>query len=107
MREYQPGATIRWHRDAGAFGPTVIGVSLRSACRMRFRRRRDDGWETAEATLEPRSLYLLAGAARATWQHSIPPTRDLRYSITFRTLRRRPGAVTADAAEGAGGPSRQ
>jgi len=85
--EYRPGATIGWHRDAPAFGSTVLGVSLAAACRMRFRRRVDDEWETWETVLEPRSVYLLAGAARATWQHSIPPTRELRYSITYRTVR--------------------
>ena len=87
--EYRPGATIGWHRDAPAFGSTVIGVSLASACRMRFRREREGGWETWDATLEPRSVYVLAGAARATWQHSIPPTQSLRYSITYRTIRER------------------
>jgi DNA oxidative demethylase len=88
VTEYRPGATIGWHRDAPAFGSTVLGVSLGSACRMRFRRRRDEGWETWERALEPRSVYLLSGAARASWQHAIPPTRDLRYSITYRTVRR-------------------
>jgi DNA oxidative demethylase len=87
--EYRPGATIGWHRDAPAFGSTVIGISLGSACRMRFRRKRGDSWETWEQTLEPRSIYVLSGAARSTWQHSIPPTPDLRYSITYRTIRER------------------
>jgi alkylated DNA repair protein (DNA oxidative demethylase) len=41
-----------------------------------------------ELTLEPRSGYVLAGEARRSWQHSIPPAKELRYSITFRTLRR-------------------
>jgi DNA oxidative demethylase len=40
-----------------------------------------------EVELEPRSGYVLGGAARSSWQHSIPATKDLRYSITFRTLR--------------------
>jgi alkylated DNA repair dioxygenase AlkB len=40
-----------------------------------------------EVLLEPRSGYVLAGKARTSWQHSIPPTKELRYSITFRTLR--------------------
>lgn len=88
--EYQPGATIGWHRDAPAFGSTVVGVSLLSACRMRFRRRVGDAWETYQQELEPRSGYVLGGPARSTWQHSVPPTPSLRYSITFRTLRRRP-----------------
>jgi alkylated DNA repair dioxygenase AlkB len=35
--------------------------------------------------LAPRSIYLLHGAARWEWQHSVAPTRSLRYSITFRT----------------------
>ncbi len=87
VTEYRPGATIGWHRDAPAFGSTVVGVSLGSACRMRFRRRAGAGWETWEQTLEPRSVYVLAGAARASWQHSIPPAPDLRYSITYRTVR--------------------
>jgi alkylated DNA repair dioxygenase AlkB len=42
-----------------------------------------------EVLLEPRSAYALTGAARWSWQHSIPATKELRYSITFRTLRRR------------------
>ncbi|MDQ2689915.1 MAG: alpha-ketoglutarate-dependent dioxygenase AlkB [Chloroflexota bacterium] len=87
VTEYRPGATIGWHRDAPAFGSTVIGVSLASACRMRFRRKRGDAWETWERALEPRSVYVLSGAARTSWQHSIPPTPELRYSITYRTIR--------------------
>ncbi len=87
VTEYPPGATIGWHRDAPAFGSTVLGVSLRSECRMRFRRQLDVAWETWEQSLKPRSAYLLSGAARASWQHSIPPTAALRYSITYRTVR--------------------
>lgn len=85
--EYPAGATIGWHRDAPAFGSTVLGVSLASACRMRFRRRRGDGWEVWEQTLEPRSAYVISGAARSAWYHSIPPTPEVRYSVTFRTVR--------------------
>ena len=36
-------------------------------------------------TLAPRSIYLLRGAARWEWQHSVAPTKGLRYSITLRT----------------------
>ena len=88
VTEYTPGATIGWHRDAPMFGPAVVGISLLAPCRMRFRRKRGDAWETFAAVLEPRSAYVLSGPARTAWQHSIPPTRELRYSITFRTLRR-------------------
>jgi hypothetical protein len=36
--------------------------------------------------LEPRSAYSITGHARWGWQHAISPTKELRYSITFRTL---------------------
>jgi DNA oxidative demethylase len=71
------------------FGPKVVGVSLAAACRMRFQRGKGERRQVAEVTLEPRSAYVLSGAARYVWQHSIPPTKALRYSITFRTLKAR------------------
>jgi alkylated DNA repair dioxygenase AlkB len=72
--------------DAPMFGAKVTGVSLAAACRMRFQRGEGDSRQVAEITLEPRSAYVLAGASRFAWQHSIPATKALRYSITFRTL---------------------
>jgi alkylated DNA repair protein (DNA oxidative demethylase) len=90
VARYPPGATIGWHRDAPMFGSPVIGVSLVSPCTMKFRRRTPEGFEVLPMLLEPRSLYILDGAARTQWQHSIPPTKALRYSISMRTLRRRP-----------------
>jgi DNA oxidative demethylase len=90
VTRYPPGAGIGWHRDAPQFRD-VSGVSLLTACRMRFRRGRTRAWETAELTLEPRSAYVLSGPARNQWQHQIPPVTEERWSMTFRTLRRRPG----------------
>jgi alkylated DNA repair dioxygenase AlkB len=87
VTQYPPGAPIGWHRDAPAFGD-VIGVSLGAASRMRFQRGKGEERETAEVVLEPRSAYVLTGPARTQWQHSIPPVKELRHSITFRTLRR-------------------
>jgi alkylated DNA repair dioxygenase AlkB len=49
------------------------------------------GWlrDRGAALMErDRSAYLLSGKARWSWQHSIPATDALRYSITFRTLKR-------------------
>jgi len=78
-----------WHRDAPMFGSKVAGVSLLAPCRMRFQRAtKDRGRETAAIELAPRSAYVLGGKARWSWQHSIPATKALRYSITFRTLKR-------------------
>jgi alkylated DNA repair protein (DNA oxidative demethylase) len=86
VQRYPAGSTIGWHRDAPAFG-TVVGISLGGASRLRFQRGKGDARRVWEVLLEPRSGYVLAGKARTSWQHSIPPTKELRYSITFRTLR--------------------
>lgn len=90
--EYSVGAPIGWHRDIPHFG-VVVGVSLGAACRMRFRKysrgrmkklKRD---EVLSIELQPRSVYLMSGASRELWQHSIPPVKELRYAIMMRTLR--------------------
>ena len=86
VTEYSPGAAIGWHRDRPVFGD-VIGLSLLSACRFRFRRKAMESWERRSLTVEPRSAYLLVGPSRTEWEHSIPAVEQLRYSITFRTLR--------------------
>jgi alkylated DNA repair dioxygenase AlkB len=87
VTEYEVGAAIGWHRDKAEFGD-VVGVSLGSPCTFRFRRRAGARWERVSLTLEPRSAYLLRGPSRTEWEHSIPAVDALRYSITFRTLRR-------------------
>jgi len=86
VQRYPPGATIGWHRDAPAFG-TVVGVSAGGSARLRFQRGKGEARRVWEVLLKPRSGYVLAGKARTSWQHSIPPTKELRYSLTFRTLR--------------------
>jgi alkylated DNA repair dioxygenase AlkB len=88
ITEYSVGAPIGWHKDRPVF-EDVIGVSLLSACRFRFRRKAGAKWERAAIVLEPRSAYLMRGAARWEWEHSIPEAESLRYSITFRSLRKR------------------
>jgi alkylated DNA repair dioxygenase AlkB len=84
--DYPPGAAIGWHKDRPDFGD-VIGISLLSPCTFRLRRKAGSSWERRSLTAEPRSAYLLRGAARNEWEHSIPPVGMQRYSITFRTLR--------------------
>jgi DNA oxidative demethylase len=88
VSRYPEGAGIGWHRDAPMFGSRIAGVSLLAPCRMRFQRTVRGVRTVAELQLAPRSAYLLAGAARWSWQHSIPAAKSLRYSVTFRTLRR-------------------
>jgi len=88
VTEYPPGAAIGWHRDAPPFG-IVAGVSLGTESRMRFQKGSGLSRTTAAVLLPPRSIYLITGPARSEWQHTLSPVRELRYSITFRTLRRR------------------
>ena len=88
VAEYQPGSPLGWHRDVPEF-ELVAGVSLQGRARMRLRpypHRKGD--RTAlKLDLEPRSTYVMRGPARWNWQHAISATHELRYSITFRTLR--------------------
>jgi alkylated DNA repair protein (DNA oxidative demethylase) len=86
LQQYPPGSTIGWHADAPAFG-TVVGISLQGSSRLRFQRGKGARRRVWEVLLEPRSGYVLAGEVHTLWQHSITPTKELRYSITFRTLR--------------------
>jgi alkylated DNA repair dioxygenase AlkB len=87
IAEYAEGTRLGWHRDVPQF-ELVVGVSLLGACRMRFRRYPPRYRERSIAIeLLPRSIYRLEREARWEWQHCVPPTPSLRYSITFRTLR--------------------
>jgi alkylated DNA repair dioxygenase AlkB len=86
VTEYQPGTPLGWHRDAPDY-ERVAGMSLGGWARMRLRRYPRGKDKPLALELAPRSAYQMTGAARWQWQHSIPATKELRYSITFRTLR--------------------
>jgi alkylated DNA repair dioxygenase AlkB len=88
VSRYPPHAGIGWHRDAPMFGSKIVGVSLLSESRLRLRPRKGVAGETVALELEPRSAYVLGGPARSEWEHSISPTKALRYSLTFRPLKR-------------------
>jgi alkylated DNA repair dioxygenase AlkB len=86
IAEYRPATPLGWHRDVPEF-EDVLGVSLLGHARLRFR-----PWPPASGQrstwnidLEPRSAYQVRGPARWQWQHAVSPTRELRYSVTFRT----------------------
>jgi alkylated DNA repair dioxygenase AlkB len=85
--DYDVGVGIGWHRDKPHFDK-VFGLSLGSACKLRFRRRHGEKWERFTLLAEPRSLYLMDGEARTRWEHSIPAVEQRRWSITFRTMHR-------------------
>jgi alkylated DNA repair dioxygenase AlkB len=89
IAEYQPGTPLGWHRDVPDY-EVVTGISLAGAARIRFRpypwkpeKKRD----VFALEVAPRSAYILRDEARWGWQHHVPPTKVLRYSITFRTRR--------------------
>ena len=95
INEYRPGSPIGWHRDAPQYD-IVAGVSLLSACRMKFRPYRSPTLPapkpsrrsaTHEIVLARRSAYLMTQLSRTEYEHHIPPVAELRYSVTFRTLR--------------------
>jgi alkylated DNA repair dioxygenase AlkB len=86
LTEYAEGAPINWHRDLPMFDK-VIGISLLSSCTMKLKSFRKEA-KAVSVLLPRRSLYIMEGAARWHNQHSIPAVKELRYSITFRTLRK-------------------
>jgi hypothetical protein len=93
INEYRPGTPIGWHRDAPQYD-IVAGISLLSACRMKFRPYRSPATPpsprrtaTHEIVLDRRSAYLMTEQSRQAYEHHIPPVAHLRYSVTFRTLR--------------------
>jgi alkylated DNA repair dioxygenase AlkB len=108
VAEYQPGTPLGWHRDVPDF-EDVVGVSLLGDAVMRFRPyppREPRRADVVKLALAPRSIYLLRGAARWEWQHSVAPTKTLRYSITFRTSRAEPTTSGPTAARSRSSASR-
>jgi alkylated DNA repair dioxygenase AlkB len=95
LARYDSGAGIGWHRDRDVF-EQVVGVSLNTPAKLRFRRRTADGFRRASVQIEPRSAYLLSGESRWTWEHSIFPGEQLRFSITFRALSEKGRKIAAE-----------
>jgi alkylated DNA repair dioxygenase AlkB len=83
--EYDTGVGIGWHRDKPHFD-RIFGLSLGSPCKFRFRRAAGDRWKRFAFDAAPRSIYMMGGAARGEWEHSIPAVEAPRHSITFRTM---------------------
>jgi len=89
ITEYPVGSVINWHRDAPPF-ELIAGISLLSDCTLRFRpcdKEIQNRKSIVALPVAPRSLYLISGEARTDWEHSIPAVKQVRYSITVRTLK--------------------
>jgi alkylated DNA repair dioxygenase AlkB len=89
VTEYPVDSVINWHRDAPPF-ELIAGISLRTDCTFCLRpydkKKRGRG-SIISLPVKRRSLYILQGAAREQWEHSIQPVKDVRYSVTLRTLK--------------------
>ena len=89
ITEYPVGSVINWHRDAPPFD-IIAGISLHSDCTFRLRphdKAKQGRASVISFPVKRRSLYVIQGISRTDWQHSIAPVKDVRYSITLRTLR--------------------
>jgi 2-oxoglutarate-Fe(II)-dependent oxygenase superfamily protein len=96
VSRYPPGATIGWHRDAPIFGPTVVGVSLASACRMRFQRGKGDARQVAEVAwnrARPICCRVPPGTPGSTPSHPARPCATPSPSGRLRCRSGRQGGV--------------
>jgi alkylated DNA repair dioxygenase AlkB len=89
ITEYPVGSVINWHRDAPPFD-CIFGISLLSDCVFKLRPH-DKAQQSRKATVSlltrRRSLYIMSGMSRSEWQHCTAPVKEVRYSITLRTLK--------------------
>src|SRR5688572_26116325 len=89
VTEYPIGSVINWHRDAPPFD-VIAGISLLSDCVFKLRphdKSKQNRNSIISFPVKRRSLYTISGIARTDWQHSIAPVKQVRYSVTLRTLR--------------------
>lgn len=86
ITEYPPGSVINWRRDAPPF-KVIAGISLMEDCTFRLRPYQNhDRSSIISLFVERRSLYCIRGNARSNWEHSTAPVKNVRYSVTLRTL---------------------
>ncbi|SEO26928.1 Alkylated DNA repair dioxygenase AlkB [Niastella yeongjuensis] len=89
VTEYPVGSVINWHRDAPPF-ESIAGISLGIDCIFKLRpyeKSLQSRKSIISLPVRQRSLYIMQGPARTDWEHSTAPITDIRYSITFRTLK--------------------
>ena len=94
INEYMPGQGIAAHIDsAPSFSEVVVSLSLAAPVVMVLKK----SDQTVPILLEPRSLFVIRGAARYEWTHGIAKRkqdsydgqtliRERRLSITFRKV---------------------
>lgn len=90
ITQYPISSVINWHRDAPPYG-IIAGISLHADCNFRLRpydKKKQGRKSIISFPVERRSLYVLQGESRTEWEHSTAPVKEVRYSITLRTLRK-------------------
>ena len=89
VTEYPAGTVINWHRDVPQFN-LIAGISLLADCTFRLRpynKVKPTRASVISFPVQRRSLYVMKDVARTKWQHSITPVKQIRYSVTLRTLK--------------------
>jgi alkylated DNA repair dioxygenase AlkB len=88
VNEYLPGQGIAPHIDCEpCFGDTVLSLSLGSDCVMDLIHTRSGA--KIPVRLPRRSLLVMRGEARYTWQHGIAPRKTDRFAGTQMVRARR------------------
>jgi hypothetical protein len=96
INEYVPGIGIAAHRDDMSFGDSVAAVSIGGDIVLDFYE--PSSSTKAAVSVPARSLWVITGPARTSWQHGIAARhadvvdgvkvpRKRRISLTFRTRR--------------------
>jgi alkylated DNA repair dioxygenase AlkB len=89
ITEYPIGSLINWHRDAPPFD-VIIGISLLSDCTLKLRpydKQKQNRRSLISIPVKRRSMYIMRGPSRSEWEHSTGAVKEVRYSITLRTLK--------------------
>ncbi|MCA9005143.1 MAG: alpha-ketoglutarate-dependent dioxygenase AlkB [Planctomycetaceae bacterium] len=96
VNEFEPGQGMESHEDGEpCMGNAIASLTLGSGCSMIFNK--VTGTESRSVYLEPRSIVILSGEARCSWEHSVSRQtfddvngeripRSRRISLTFRTV---------------------
>jgi alkylated DNA repair dioxygenase AlkB len=89
VTEYPVGSVINWHRDAFPF-EIIAGISLMADCVFKLRpykKEKQGRGSIISVLVKRRSLYVIRGKARMEWEHSTAPVKNVRYSVTLRTIK--------------------
>ena len=82
INRYLRTEKITGHIDHFSFGPVIACFSFGSKATMVF----ESGLIKAELEVDNLSLYIMSGKSREAFTHCMKPAKNLRYSITFRTI---------------------